>query len=331
MSPRPARRLRSGGSRTTFIAIAAAVVLLVVVDVVLVGVALHRTGPSDNGNPGPIPTYSSAPTPPPSATASASASASAPATPSADSTPSTSGASDVTSTVRHLSVVSATEAWRSESGTCTDDSPVLEHTTDGGSTWSPVTLAGKDVRTISAVSAGTQRTSVLAGVGSACTPTGMSTYTSGKYWAVDTTPAAGASISSTGTLVLAGGTVASPCADPVQVVQGSTATAVVCPSGLAWRTGTSGTWVIVPLSGVRSVAINGASYTIARAGLASCKGVQISRLAASGITPTSKPTVLGCAPVADATGPVTLSQIASSVWVWSGEQTLVSKDGGATW
>jgi hypothetical protein len=325
VSPRPGGRLRTGGSRTTFIVIAIALIVLVIVDVVLVGVALHRTAPSDNGNPGPIPTYSSRPTPQPSATASASA------TPSAGATASTSGASEVTSTVRHLSVVSATEAWRSESGSCTDDSAVLEHTTDGGSTWSPVTISGKDVRTISAVSAGTQRTSVLVGVGSSCIPTGFSTYTSGEYWAVDTTPAVGASISATGALVLSGGTVASPCANPVQVVQGSTATAVVCPSGLAWRTGTSGTWVTVPLAGVRSIAINGASYTIARAGLTSCKGVQISRLAATGITPTSKPTVVGCAPLTDTAGPVALGQTASSVWVWSGEQTLVSKDGGTTW
>lgn len=309
------------GAPTNFraIGLGVAIVALVLVSAALVTVAMQRTAPADNGTPGPIPTFTSTPDasgPSPSATSSASSS--------------TLNASAVAVTARHLAAVSATEAWRSDTGTCSGGDAVLEHTTDGGAHWATVDLGDHDVHTISALAATGNRVSILAGAGADCSAQGMSTTDDGDTWTDDATPRAGVSITATGTLVLPSGEVAAPCTNAAQVVRGDTATAVVCANELDWRL-IGGTWTAVPLPGVRAVAINGASYTLARTGLTTCDGVQIGSLAATGITSTSTSTRLGCAPVDDVAAGVALGQSGEHVWLWSGEQTLVSSDGGRSW
>lgn len=300
------------------IGLGATVVVLVAISAALVTVAMQRTAPADNGTPGPIPTFTSTPDDV--------------AEPSASATDSSSAvnASSVESTARHLAAVSATEAWRADTGSCSGGDAVLEHTTDGGATWDTVDLGDRDVHTISALAATAGRVSVLAGTGDSCTATGLSSTDDGDTWTTDGTLRAGASVTATGTLLLPSGEVAAPCSNAAQVVRGDTATAVVCADELDWRL-IGQTWTGVPLPGIRAVAINGSSYTVARTGRTSCDEVQIGSLPASGLTVASKTTRIGCADVQDQAAAVALGQSGTTVWLWSGEQTLVSKNGGASW
>ncbi|MFZ7086694.1 hypothetical protein [Curtobacterium sp. RRHDQ10] len=328
------RGLRTLGgtlTRRTLLWVAIGVVALVVVDVVLVAVAVGRTAPGDHGRPGPIPTFTSEPAPASSGTPSATASSAVTPSATPSSSASADAATDTTDAGRVIAASSGTVAWRSTGGTCDGPDAVVERSTDGGATWKAVDLSGYAVHRVLSITTGSARTTVLAATGAGCITQSISTYTNGQFWAVDKDLSnAAAGLTHDGRLQLAGGVVDAPCAGPRQVVQGSSATAVVCADALAWRHG-SGSWVTVPLAGLRAVALNGASDTVARVGRPSCDGVSIESLATTAVTAASRTTVLGCAPVVASDGGVALAQSGASVWLWSGDEVLVSANGGAGW
>ncbi len=310
------RGIRSLGSelpRTTLIGIALVVVALVVVDVVLVALALARTAPEARGDAGPVPTFGS--------------SASAPATPGPSATASAGPTADGVSTRHMLSAVDGLEAWRASSTTCDVSETVLEHTTDGGQEWSPVAL-GDDVRTIGSLRATADGLSVLVGVGDECATEVRTSTDDGATWVLGTAGAAGAGVTDQG-LVLGDAVVPSPCEDPLDAFRGDSTTLVACADELQWRTGT-GAWVTVPIDGVRALAVNGTEYTLARIGTDSCDGVQIETMPASGVTPATTTTPIGCNPVATE-GAIALDRSGQDVWMWAGGSVAVSNDGGATW
>lgn len=312
MAPRRGNRnLGRSLPRTTLVWVAVVVVLLVVLDVVLVGSALSRISPRTNGTPGPIPTFSRGPSPTTSPTPSASASAGTAA-----------------AAAHHLlSAVSGLEAWRASSASCDGAQAVLEHSTDGGRSWQTVAL-GDGVRTISGMRATVAGLSVLVGVGDACTPEVRTTTDGGGTWNDGEAGAAGAGITANG-IVLGSRTEQSPCADPVDAFRGNRTTVVICDGQLEWREGT-GAWVALPLGGVRAVAVDGDSYTLARIGTQSCGGVQIETMPAAGVTSSTRPTPVGCDD-ASTDGPIALDRAGAHVWVWAGDRVKVSTDGGATW
>ncbi|KQO62328.1 hypothetical protein [Curtobacterium sp. Leaf261] len=317
-----------GGALTgrTLLWVAIVVVVLIVVDVVLVAVAVGRTAPADHGTPGPVPTFTSGPTP------SGTASAAATPSPTATSFPGAAGGDTSAVTAderRFLSVVDGTTAWRATAGSCSDAAASVERSTDGGDTWKAVDFGSFDLRSVSALSAGSTKTTVHGGVGASCTPTGIASFTSGRFWAADA-GAAPATLTDQGIRFGDGTTADAPCTTPRQVVDGDDGTAVVCADVLAWRDG-SGPWVMVPMTGLRAVATSGTEYTVARVGQAGCDGIAIETLDAGSITRSSTPTAVGCAPATTTSGAVAVGQDGKSMWVWSGDQVLVSKDGGATW
>lgn len=308
------RGIRSLGSelpRTTLIGIAVVVVTLVVVDVVLVALALARTAPEARGDAGPVPSFGS--------------SAAAPATPSASA--SADPTADGVSTRHMLSAVDGLEAWRASSTSCDVSETVLEHTTDGGQAWSPVAL-GDDVRTIGSLRATADGLSVLVGVGDECATEVRTSTDDGATWVVGTAGAAGAGVTDQG-LVLGDAVVPSPCEDPLDAFRGDSTTLVACADELQWRTG-DGEWVVVPVDGVRALAVNGTEYTLARVGTDTCDGVQIETMPATGVTPETTTTPIGCNPVAT-DGAIALDRSGQDVWMWAGDSVAVSKDGGATW
>lgn len=320
MSPRRGTRSLGRGalSRRTVVWIAVIVVVLVVVDVVLVALALGRTAPTRNGSPGPIPTYSSSPIPTSTATPTT--------TPTVDATadPATRVASDR----RLLSAVNAQEAWRTSSGTCDGEKAVLEHTVDGGVAWMHVRLA-PDVRTVLALRAGQGTVSVIAGTGDECTPVVRTSTDDGATWTDAAAGAAGAGIGADG-LILRSGTVEAPCQDPAEVFQGVRTTAVICTDEIEWRT-SSAAWVKVSVSGVRSLAVDGDVYTLARTGTETCGGVRIDSMRAAGVTENTQTTPIGCAVDADGATSVVIARAGQVVWLWSAGTTLVSHDGGVSW
>ena len=317
MSPRRgSRTLGSVFSRRTLVWAAVIVVVLVVIDVVLVALALARTAPSSNGTPGPVPTFSSAPRSPGSATAKPSVTATA------------DPAGMVAPGRRLLFAVDGREAWRASSGVCDGTDGVLEHTVDGGTTWTSVGLAA-GAGAVLALRAGTDSVSVVIGTGDDCEPTVRTSVDDGRSWKDGAAGVAGAGVGPDG-LILSTGTVASPCADPVEAYEGEFTTAVVCADEVQWRSG-DGDWVGVPLVGARSLADDGDSYLVARVGAAACAGAEIRSLPAVGVTPATKSTVVGCAAEADPDGALVVARADAAVWLWSGAEVLTSSDGGATW
>jgi hypothetical protein len=301
-------------SRTTLITVVAVVAVLVVVDVLLVALALGRTAPEQNGPAGPIPTFTSTPDTTETARPSASADADA--------------ASTAQAGRRLLAAVDGQEAWRASGGSCGGPRPVLEHSVDGGATWVPVGL-GTDVGSLMAIRASSSELSILAGVGDDCTTTPRTSADAGATWNAGAPGAAGAGISTDG-VVLSKGTVQAPCSDPIEAFQGQQTAVVICDGQLEWRTGEQA-WVDVPMGGVRSIAVDGSEYTLARVDVASCDGVQLVTMPAAGVTPSTPVTPVGCADGADTDGTVTIDRAGQDVWLWDGETVRVSSDGGATW
>lgn len=313
---RGARGLGSDLKRNTLIGVAAVVVLLVVVDVVLVAMALGRTAPEAVGSPRPVPTFgaSSDATPTPSASATPTPDASAP------------GASQGPAR-RLLSAVDGREAWRASSASCSVAQVVLEHTVDGGTTWTPVAL-GDDVRALWGMRATTDGLSLLEAVGDGCEATERTSVDDGVTWKAAVAGASGAGITPDG-VRLGTTTVANPCPEPLDAFQGTRTAIVVCDGQVEWRTGTAA-WVDVPLGGVRGVAVDGNSYTLARVGASACEGVQVETMTAIGVTPATPTTPVGCNP-APTTGPIAIDRAGQSVWMWAGDMVAVSSDGGKTW
>jgi hypothetical protein len=298
------------------------IVVLVVVDVVLVALALGRTGAEHSRSAGPIPTFSSSPIPSRTPSSTPTPTADPTANPAAE--PATSGASGH----RLLSAVDATEAWRASRGRCGGDAPVLEHSTDAGATWQVVHL-GSDVRSLMAIRASGSSLAILAGIGDGCEVTVRTSGDDAASWAAGAAGAAGAGLADTG-VVLSAGTVDAPCADPLQAFQGEHTAVVVCDDSLAWRSGTDA-WVTVPVEGVRALGVDGNSYTIARVGAAGCDGVDVGTMPATGVTSSSTVTSIGCWTGADTDGAVTLNRAGAAVWVWAGDVVDVSGDGGESW
>ncbi|MDM7891964.1 hypothetical protein [Curtobacterium caseinilyticum] len=313
---RGARGLGTSLPRTTLIGVAVIVVALVVIDVVLVALALARTAPEASGQPRPIPTFGVQQSGPATPAASPSASATA-----------DSSDAGVASADHLLSAIDGLEAWRASSTTCADPKAVLEHTTDGGKEWQAVDLDA-DVRTIAALRATSSGVSVLVGTGDTCATEVRTTTDDGATWADGEAGAAGAGITEQG-LVLGGDVVDPPCEDPADAFRGDSTTLVACDEQLDWRTG-AGAWVDVPVDGVRAIAVDGGEYTLARAGTASCDGLQIETMPAAGVTNATTTTPIGCNHV-PTERPVALDRSGDDVWMWSGDSVAVSKDGGATW
>jgi hypothetical protein len=296
--------------------VAILVVVLIVVDVVLVALALSRTAPADNGPAGPVPTFTSTPMPPENSSP----------TPSASATGDAAGTGD--SGRRLLSAVDDAEAWRAASGACSADGASLEHSTDGGTSWSPVEL-GDDVGNVLALRAGAGTLSVLVGVGDDCDPTVRTSIDDGATWKAGVPGAAGAGLVNDG-LLLSSGTVPTPCSDPIDAFQGKYTTAVVCHDEVEWRSGTRA-WVPVPVNGVRSIADDGDAYMIARVGVAGCGGVEVASMPAVAVTAATKTTPIGCADEASQDGAVAVSRSGQAVWLWSGNTVRTSSDGGVSW
>ena len=306
---------RSGGATTRtwwFVVLA----VLVVADVALIAAAVASTRPGEQREAGPIPTFSSGPPPEEQQTSSPTAS------------PTTSPTS--TEPSGFLSVVSATEAWRATPGSCTDVAARVERSIDGGATWSAVELSF-DVRTVVALEAGSQRVSVLGGVGTACDRQFWASFTGGEFW--KEYPAEAGSLGFTdvdgSTVTLRSGTVSSPCASPIRVVSSDGGDAVAC-EGLVTFRDAAGTWTPLDMPGVIDVTVSDDRYLIARSGADDCAGLAVQSVSIP-VTSRSFASPLGCIPDIDPAGDVSLSSSGQVVWADAGSQTLVSTDGGATW
>ncbi len=53
-------------------------------------------------------------------------------------------------------------------------------------------------------------------------------------------------------------------------------------------------------------------------------------MTAVGVTPTTPTTPVGCSD-AQTEGPIAIDRAGQAVWMWAGDEVLVSTDGGKTW
>ncbi|MBD8538922.1 hypothetical protein [Frigoribacterium sp. CFBP 8751] len=294
--------------------------VLVLVDVGLIVAAVSSTQPRAQAEAGPIPTFSQEPikdvvTPPPSETPTPTASSSAAGS---DSTPQV-----------FLSAVSETEAWRATSGDCAGTPARVERTTDGGATWDAVTIPF-DLRTVVALSAGSERTSVYGGVGDTCGLGYWSTFTAGEFWKEYPSDAIGVSYldQATSTVVSATDVSPAPCDAPRRVLVQDTTTMVVC-DGLLETSGSAG-WTPLIVAGVMDATPAVPGYFLALRDAEGCDGIAVATVA----TPLSEgvePTRVGCVSGADGTVAIAVTRVGDVIWLSSADRSWVSTDGGVTW
>lgn len=294
--------------------------VLVLVDVGLIAAAVSSTQPRSQAEAGPIPTYSQeirepiatpspSETPPPTASSTAAESDDAPQV--------------------FLSAVSATEAWRATSGDCAGTPARVERTTDGGATWDGVALPF-DLRTVVALSAGSERTSVYGGVGGSCGLGYWSTFTAGEFWKEYPSDAIGVSYldQATSTVVSATDVSPAPCDAPRRVLVQNATTMVVC-DGLLETSGSAG-WTPLSVAGVVDATSTVSGYLLALRDAEGCDGIAVATVA----TPLSEgvePTRVGCVSGADGTVATAVTRVGDVVWLSSADRSWVSTDGGATW
>jgi len=293
--------------------------VLVLVDVGLIAAAVSSTQPRAQAEAGPIPTFSQEPdesvaTPSPSETPTPAASS--PAVQSDD-------APQV-----FLSAVSATEAWRATSGNCSGTPARVERTTDGGATWDVVTMPF-ELRTVVALNAGSERTSVYGGVGDSCALQYWSSFTGGEFWKEYPSDSTGVAYVDQAAVWLSDGSVPAPCESPTRVLSQGSNAVVVCPGILEARTGT-GDWLAIDVPGLQDVAASEAGYVLAVGGDDGCDGIAV-RSVTTPVTADSAPNPVGCAASAPAVEGVALSRSGETLWLHAGGKSFVSVDEGRTW
>lgn len=325
-SGRLGRPSRPRGFRRAGVVVGA--ILFLLVDLALVAMAVGATQPRMNGTAGPIPTFTngaaSTPIPTPSPTATATDPNPPPPPPSSAPIEAPAAAP------RFLSAVSATVAWRATPGSCTGADAVIEHTADGGATWSAADTSTIGVRTVLYLSGGATSATIVGGIGDSCDPGFLGTFTSGRFWAPFPERMSEASyVGPDGhALHYAAAIQPAPCPAPQQITRRAEVTAVACSDSLNERAGAA-SWTTIAVPGLLSFTSSDSGYTAAVSGAEGCAGVAIVAFA-SPLQSGANPERVGCATAATPVG-VTLSRTAASLWLWSGGRTFVSPDSGATW
>ncbi|GAA1106313.1 hypothetical protein GCM10009650_06730 [Nesterenkonia jeotgali] len=225
---------------------------------------------------------------------------------------------------RLISAVSETVAWRSEGGACAERSEI-ELTVDGGQTWGsaypavdrlgrPLWLSGADYLAVqSAIASGPD-----------CERQGIRTYDSGASWTQDDQVVTNSVLVDPGdpSLVIWGGdAVEGPCDDTHQVAVTGGVAAAVCSDGSVWTTpmGSTG-WSESSIEA--AVALSGSDGRwMAAVESADCQGLRLVEF------DDASAESYACAP-AEAAAEVAIDLSGNALWLWSGDQVMISTDFG---
>jgi hypothetical protein len=228
---------------------------------------------------------------------------------------------------RLLAPASATVAWRTLTGNC--DSPVVvQRTDDGGASWVEFPVEAEGARSVLAISAiDDVALLAIAGVGEDCEPVRRESFSGGEFWQPSTRAAVLWHVApgEPGAVVGPSGAVRSPCQTVSSLAtRSSEEAAVSCSDGSVSLTADAGATWRGAGSDVVAVAADASGYTVARVGAEGCDGVQIAVLAPDRSAPRA------CVPVAS-TETVALAAGGGALWLWAGNEILVSSDRGVTW
>ena len=302
--------------------------LFVVVDLALVAFALTRepdglAADADTSAPSAPVASSSTPTTTPTVTAT-------PA-PAAEAAPLN----------RMISAVDGTTAWRAETGACTPDAEstpaTLQTTNSAGAGWistevtSDAGVAGVD--RLQATEAAT--VFVVGPAGSSCETAFAQTFTSGAAFGdyPDRLDASWYVPRSDRSVVHAPfSEQAAPCPAVVDLaVVSDTQAAVLCSDRTLFRTtDAASSWDAgTVVEGAVAIAADSGRFVVASTGVDGCDGT---RVATTGSTADDVMKPAGCSAVtSDEPGSVAVSAASGSVWLWAGDDVVVSIDGGVTW
>lgn len=225
---------------------------------------------------------------------------------------------------RLLSVVSDAVAWRSAGGAC-DERGELELTIDGGQSWGaaypsvdglgrPLWVSGVDYTTVQ---------SMLAS-GADCGLVGFRTFDSGASWTQDGEAVTNSVLvdPSDPSLVLWDGEVIEgPCGDINQVATTGGVTGVICGDGSLWNSPSGSIeWTESVID--NAVALGGSDGRwIAAVQSNDCEGLSLVEFDEESVEP------LACAPT-ELEADAVLDVSGSVLWLWAGDQVMISTDLG---
>ena len=302
-------------------------IVFVVVDIVLVtwAIAASRVPRETSGAPGdtttPVARVTASPTP---------------IRPTTTATSTPIPVADAVAPTRLLAVLDGNTAWRAKTGPCPATPAATELSTDGGATWkqsdasgptgasSIIRLTVQSARQASGVALATQ----------GCTPEFIRTYVAGDNWATYADQLGSAWYAdpkTPGTVHTPTGDKPAPCATVVGLAVGSGTgdAAVLCAAHDVHTTTDGGaTWGAArTVPGAVAVTAADSGYLVAAVGASGCAGTSIVALDGDG-APATRACVGTTAPAA---GDVAIGAGPGAVWLWAGDATTRSTDGGTTW
>lgn len=292
------------------VAVVATVGLAVGVGVLSVTALQRGEGAAPTGTAGPAPTFTYGDH------------TSAAATPTPTSTDA--GTTVPAAATERFIAVQGDQVWRATAGACTAGAaaaataPTVEHSTDGGVTWTDATP--RDARQVLNLAVfGDGAGEVVAATGADCAPAVLRTYTAGRAWESYPDVLAASTYVSPGDrsqVVVSGVPTAAPCADARSARTSRSHTGIVC-DGTAYAT-SGDRWSELVAGAVALDAVAG-DIVVAHTSDECTGGVAVTRFAvaaAGGATGTE----LGCVSNVDASSPAALSVLDPDLVLWSGDR-----------
>jgi len=230
--------------------------------------------------------------------------------------------------------VDESAAWRSPTPACMGAFATIEHSVDAGATWDASTLDG--VGGILAIDPyeDPSMVGIVAAVAGSCATEYRRSFTGGEFWAPapDEAPAIPLLDQADRAVVhWPDGAGPGPCAAVGLASAEDGGAAVLCPDAGLWLAPAAdrGAWAPAGLPGAAvAVAAQGDDYLVALRRNPACDpGLSLVILVEDGVV-----APLAClTALPDESAPIALGTSEDAAWLWVGDATLVSSDGGSSW
>lgn len=255
-------------------------------------------------------------------------------TPVPSASPTTAPGGSATAAPQVLALEADGLAVRSTRGACGGAAPTASISTDGGVTWTPVSFGSVSVKQILSVDiVDDDQIDFVAAISSSCTPTVVTSFTGGDFWAsypdrlaegVYIDPAAG-------TIEYLGQALTTPCATLVDVERIERGAVAHCADGLYVYDASDAAWSTLSLVPALAIGAGTDSDAVIAAvsGATGCDGVQMRRFDLSTVPQDG---AIGTCITNDVALPdTTLATDGTAGLFWSGASVLASSDGGVSW
>ena len=213
--------------------------------------------------------------------------------------------------------------WRATAGECGKTEPKVERSTDRGQTWTDVTPHYRDIAQVASLDQiAAHAASMVTEVGADCTPTGMRTFTDGKFWepyAGSIDPARYLSFTDASKVVSPGDDYAAPCPDAHSLRASGDLVAVVCDAVADVRVGDD--WTALSVSNVAALGIYRGDLYVAHTGAEGCDGIAVTRFAGGDAAASAD---AGCAAHVIKSGQIAIGPSSLGTFVWSGDDVTLA-------